>query len=80
MTALAGDILILGVGGKMGPTLAKQAKRATDLAGTPKKVIGVSRFLTPGVRENLHKAGIETITADLCYPKTVCKTCLTFKM
>jgi len=65
MAALEGDILILGVGGKMGPTLAKQAKRAIDLAGITKKVIGVSRFSTSGVRENLHKAGIETIAADL---------------
>ena len=48
MAALEGDILILGVGGKMGPTLAKQAKRAIDLAGITKKVIGVSRFSTPG--------------------------------
>ena len=65
MTTLEGDILILGVGGKMGPTLAKQAKRAIDLAGITKKIIGVSRFSTPGVRENLHEAGIETIAADL---------------
>lgn len=65
MAALEGDILILGVGGKMGPTLAKQAKRAIDLAGITKKVIGVSRFSTPGVREGLQEAGIETIAADL---------------
>lgn len=65
VAALEGDILILGVGGKMGPTLAKQAKRAIDRAGIAKKVIGVSRFSTPGVQEGLHEAGIETITADL---------------
>ena len=65
VAALEGDILILGVGGKMGPTLAKQAKRAIDHAGIAKKVIGVSRFSTPGVQEGLHEAGIETITADL---------------
>ena len=65
MAALEGDILILGVGGKMGPTLAKQAKRAIDLAGVTKKVIGVSRFSTQGVRDGLHEAGIETIAADL---------------
>ena len=65
MAALDGDILILGVGGKMGPTLAKQAKRAIDLAGITKRVIGVSRFSTPVVREGLHEAGIETIAADL---------------
>ena len=63
--ALAGDLLILGVGGKMGPTLAKQAKRAIDAAGISKRVIGVSRFSTPGVREDLHEDGIETIVADL---------------
>ena len=65
IAALEGDILILGVGGKMGPTLAKQAKRAIDRAGITKKVIGVSRFSTPSVQENLQEAGIETIVADL---------------
>ncbi|MCY3742196.1 MAG: NAD-dependent epimerase/dehydratase family protein [Candidatus Poribacteria bacterium] len=65
VAALEGDILILGVGGKMGPTLAKQAKRAIDHAGIAKKVIGVSRFSIPGVQEDLQGAGIETITADL---------------
>ena len=65
IAALEGDILILGVGGKMGPTLAKQAKRAVDHAGIVKKVIGVSRFSVPGVQEDLQAAGIETITADL---------------
>ncbi len=65
VSALEGDILILGVGGKMGPTLAKQAKRAIDAAGVSKKVIGVSRFSTPGVQAGLHAASVETITADL---------------
>ena len=65
IAALEGDILILGVGGKMGPTLAKQAKRAIELAGIAKKVIGVSRFSTQGLREGLHEAGIKTIAADL---------------
>ena len=65
VAALEEDILILGVGGKMGPTLAKQAKRAIDAAGISKRVIGVSRFSTPGGRETLHEDGIETIVADL---------------
>lgn len=65
VATLEGDILILGVGGKMGPTLAKQAKLAIERAGVPKKVIGVSRFSTPHAREDLHAAGIKTITADL---------------
>ncbi|HEY4553868.1 MAG TPA: NAD-dependent epimerase/dehydratase family protein [Bacillaceae bacterium] len=62
---MEGNILILGVGGKMGPTLAKMAKRAIDAAGVEKKVIGVSRFSTGTLREELEEAGIETIAADL---------------
>ena len=65
IAALEGDILILGVAGKMGPTLAKQAKRAIDRAGITKSVIGVSRFSTPGVQGSLQEAGIKTIAADL---------------
>ena len=65
IASLEGDILILGVGGKMGPSLAKQAKRAIDSAGIDKKVIAVSRFSTPGIQLSLIDAGIETIIADL---------------
>ena len=71
LAALDGDILILGVGGKMGPSLAKQAKRAIDRAGITKNVIGVSRFSTPDVQEDLQNAGIETITADLLSEKSL---------
>lgn len=60
-----GDILILGVGGKMGPALAKLAKEAIDKAGINKKVIGVSRFSEPGLQDELNKLGIETLAADL---------------
>ncbi|CAN5891123.1 NAD(P)-dependent oxidoreductase [soil metagenome] len=56
-----GDIIVLGVGGKMGPTLARMAKRAA----TAKRVIGVARFSEPRVREALIKAGVEPISADL---------------
>lgn len=65
LAALEGDVLILGVGGKMGPTLAKQAKRAIDAADITKRVIGVSRFSTSSVQEDLQAAGIQTIAADL---------------
>ena len=44
MTELEGDILILGAGGKMGPTLALLARRAADEAGIKKRIIAVSRF------------------------------------
>ncbi|MBS4208183.1 NAD-dependent epimerase/dehydratase family protein [Bacillus sp. FJAT-50079] len=60
-----GDLLILGVGGKMGPTLAKLAKRAIDEAGVTKRVIGVSRFSSGSLRKELEGSGIETIAIDL---------------
>jgi nucleoside-diphosphate-sugar epimerase len=58
---LDGDILILGVAGKMGPTLARLAKRAAP----DKRIVGVARFSEAGVRERLEAAGIETIRCDL---------------
>jgi nucleoside-diphosphate-sugar epimerase len=56
-----GDIIVLGVSGKMGPTLARLAKRAAPA----KRVMGVARFSEPGVREALLKADVEPISADL---------------
>lgn len=65
MRNLDGDLLILGVGGKMGPSLAARARRACDQAGGRKRVIGVSRFGGGGLRASLEQAGVETIAADL---------------
>ncbi|MDN4071697.1 NAD-dependent epimerase/dehydratase family protein [Fictibacillus terranigra] len=62
---LDGDIMILGVGGKMGPTMAKLARRALDQGNITKRVIGVSRFSSGTLRSELEEAGIETISADL---------------
>ncbi|GAB3911040.1 NAD(P)-dependent oxidoreductase [Larkinella knui] len=62
---LDGDIIILGVGGKMGPSLAQLAKQAIDQAGIQKRVIGVSRFSDKQLRAELEADGIETISADL---------------
>jgi nucleoside-diphosphate-sugar epimerase len=56
-----GDIMVLGVGGKMGPTLARMAKRAAP----GKRVIGVARFSESGLREELERHGVECIQADL---------------
>lgn len=56
-----GDILVLGVGGKMGPTLARMAKRADPA----RRVIGVARFSEPGLRGKLTEQGVECIEADL---------------
>ena len=65
IAALKGDIMILGVGGKMGPALARLAKEAIDKAGINKHVIGASRFSEPGLQEELNSLGIETYVADL---------------
>jgi nucleoside-diphosphate-sugar epimerase len=56
-----GDIIVLGVGGKMGPTLARMAKRAAP----GRRVAGVARFSEPGLREALERHGVECIAADL---------------
>ena len=62
---LDGDLLILGVGGKMGPSLAVRARRAINEAGLRKRVIAVSRFGDTALRAGLERAGVETIAADL---------------
>jgi len=62
---LQGDILILGVGGKIGPSLACMAKRASERAGVSRRIYGVSRFASESTREHLEKSGIETIAGNL---------------
>ena len=56
-----GDILVLGVGGKMGPTLARLAKRAAP----GRRVVGVARFSEQGLRGKLESQGIECLACDL---------------
>src|SRR5262252_130794 len=65
MRALDGDIVVLGVAGKMGPTLARMAKRASDSAGVKRRVIGASRFSSPELEGRLAGWGIEPIRCDL---------------
>lgn len=65
MAKLAGNIVVLGVAGKMGPTLALMAKRASDAAGVKRRVIGVSRFSSSESERRLKNWGIETIRCDL---------------
>ncbi|MCS6830085.1 MAG: NAD-dependent epimerase/dehydratase family protein, partial [bacterium] len=62
---LSGDLLVLGVGGKMGPTLARMARRAMDEAGNHARVIGVARFSQPEVRDRLEQVGVQTVACDL---------------
>jgi NAD dependent epimerase/dehydratase family len=65
MRRLQGDIIILGAGGKMGPTLSARIKRATDGAGVSRRVIAVSRFSAPQSRDELENWGVETISGEL---------------
>src|SRR5690606_17048267 len=65
VSRIKGDILLLGVAGKMGPAMARVARKAVDVAGTEQRVIGVSRFSNPASRAELEKAGVETIAANL---------------
>jgi nucleoside-diphosphate-sugar epimerase len=69
--SLDGDILILGAAGKMGPTLARTAKRASDAAGVKRRVIGVSRFSSPSLENQLQSWGVETVRCDLLDPASL---------
>src|SRR3954451_3039361 len=71
--ALDGDLLILGAGGKMGPSLAMLARRAADLAGSRKRVIAVSRFSDEKLRYEFSSQNIEPIACDLLEPGALAK-------
>lgn len=70
---LEGDLLILGAGGKMGPSLAALARRAADLAKVRKRIIAVSRFSDEALRRQLSEQNIETIACDLLEPGALAK-------
>jgi nucleoside-diphosphate-sugar epimerase len=65
MRRLEGDILVLGACGKMGPTLCRMARRASDLAGGKRRVIGVGRRTTPEMQAEFRAQGVELIRCDL---------------
>src|SRR5690348_4090944 len=62
---IEGDFIVLGVGGKMGPTLARMLRRAIEAVQIRRRVIGVSRFSSGNLQSQLQSQGIETIAADL---------------
>lgn len=62
---LDGDIIFLGIAGKIGPSLAHMAKRACEMAGVAKRIIGVSRFSNQDEQAYIEGLGIETIKGDL---------------
>jgi len=65
LSRLPGDILVLGIAGKMGPSLARMIQRASEAAGTKRRVIGVSRFGSDQAAAQLESHGIKTIRCDL---------------
>jgi nucleoside-diphosphate-sugar epimerase len=68
LAAIGGDIVLLGAGGKIGPTMARMARRALDEVGSVAKVIAVSRFSDAAIRHQLADVGVEAHTADLSEP------------
>jgi nucleoside-diphosphate-sugar epimerase len=68
LSRIDGDVLVLGVAGKMGPTLARMSRRAFDAAGSRRRVLGVARFTDPSRSDWMQRHGVETITADLLDP------------
>ena len=69
LTKIDGDIIIIGVGGKVGPTLARMAKRAAP----HKRVIGVARFSDPEVKARLESWDIECLPCELTNQEEVQK-------
>jgi nucleoside-diphosphate-sugar epimerase len=65
LRALDGDVLVLGAGGKMGPTLARMLRRGVEALSQKRRVLAVSRFSAPAVAAELRSLGVETISCDL---------------
>lgn len=62
---IRGPLVVLGAGGKMGPSLCVQATRAAEAAGVALDVVAVSRFSDPAARAWLDARGVRTVSADL---------------
>jgi hypothetical protein len=65
MSQLEGDIIFLGIAGKIGPSMARMALRACKEADVKKRILGVSRFSSETEKKKLESDGIETIQGDL---------------
>ncbi len=63
--------MILGAGGKMGPTLAQRLNRALHAAESKSRVLAVSRFQTSESKRELSDSGVETIACDLLDPDSL---------
>ncbi|MGH9451307.1 MAG: NAD-dependent epimerase/dehydratase family protein [Terriglobia bacterium] len=68
-----GGIVILGAGGKMGPSLARRVQQAVQESRAQKRVLAVSRFSSAGIAEDLQRDGVETLRCDLLNRNEVAK-------
>lgn len=68
MAAVPGDVVVLGAGGKMGPTLVRLLVRA---GGPARRVTAVSRFSDARARASIEAAGATVLAADLLDPDAV---------
>src|SRR3989441_3613169 len=71
VSRLNGDVLILGAGGKMGPSLARRVHRAAARTGSASRVIAASRFSSADARAGLEAEGIRTMVCDLLDPSQI---------
>jgi dTDP-4-dehydrorhamnose reductase len=70
-SGLEGDLMFLGIGGKIGPSLASMAKRACEKAGVKKRMYGVALFESDQQRKDLETLGFETFHGDLLDPEFI---------
>jgi nucleoside-diphosphate-sugar epimerase len=70
---LAGDVIVLGAGGKVGPALARRVRRAFNVAGVSLRVVAVDRSSDPALTASLERDGVETIACDLLDPAQVAR-------
>src|SRR5262245_27591815 len=73
MRRLRGDLLILGAGGKMGPSLVRRMARAREAAGGTQRIRAASRYTSPEARVAIERAGAEAISCDLLVRRDVAK-------
>lgn len=68
LSGFDGNLVLLGGGGKVGPSLARMARRALDEAGNPSRVISISRWSDEQARQQMEDHGIDVVSADLSQP------------
>lgn len=71
ITRISGDILILGAGGKIGPSLAIMAKRACKAAGIQKNIIAASLYDRADMPNRMREYHVQVMEADLFHPETL---------